>query len=317
MMDPRTLRRLKLSDLRVFQAVVEFGGMAKAASRLNISQPAVSKAIASLENTLRVRLLDRTPHGVEPTRYGHTLLEGGVAVFDELTKSVQRIEHLTDPTGGEIRIGCTEAGAAGFVPAVIMQLTARYPRAVFRIATADPMTLISRDLAQRRVELVIGAIPEPMPNKDVEVTFLFEDRHVVMAGEQNQWVGRRNITFAKLMTEPWVLPPSESDIGRSIVEIFRKQGVERPPRRVETFSIPLVHHLLATGLFLTMHPVVMAKLGQYLPLKRLDVEFAGIKRPIGVMVIRNRTLSPLGRVVIDCARELAKPLAKWKAQLGQ
>src|SRR5262245_16382747 len=117
--DPRVLRRLKLSDLRLFQSVVEFGGMAKAASRLNISQPAVSKAIASLESTLRVRLLDRTPHGVEPTQYGHALLEGGIAVFDELTKSVQRINHLADPTGGEVRIGCTEAGAAGFVPAVV------------------------------------------------------------------------------------------------------------------------------------------------------------------------------------------------------
>jgi DNA-binding transcriptional LysR family regulator len=307
--DPRTLRRLKLSDLRLFQAVVEFGGMAKAASRLNISQPAVSKAIASLESSLRVRLLDRTPQGVEPTQYGHALLEGGVAVFDELTKSVQRIEHLADPTGGEVRIGCTEAGAAGFVPAIIAQLTARYPRAVFRVATADPTGLISRDLIQRRVELVIGAIPKPMPSKEIDVTFLYDDRHVVMAGERSKWVRQRKIKLAKLMSEPWVLPPLESDIGHSIAEIFRKQDVELPARRVETFSIPLSHHLLATGAFLTMHPVVMAKLGNYLPLRRVNVEFEGINRPIGVMVVRNRTLSPLARVVIDCARELAKPLA--------
>ena len=64
--DERTLRRLKLSDLRLFQAVVDRGGMAQAAASLNISQPAVSKAIASLETTLRVRLLDRNPQGVEP-----------------------------------------------------------------------------------------------------------------------------------------------------------------------------------------------------------------------------------------------------------
>ncbi len=305
---PRVLRRLKLNDLRLFQAVVEFGGMAKAASRLNISQPAVSKAVASLENTLKVRLLDRTPQGVAPTQYGQALLEGGVAVFDELTKSVKRIEYLADPTSGEVRIGCTEAGAAGFVPAVIRQLAAGYPRVVFRITTADPMTLVSRDLAERRVELVIGAIPEPMPHKDVEATFLFNDRHVVMAGEQNKWIRRRKIKLAKLMAEPWVLPPPESDIGRSIGELLRKHGVELPQRRVETFSIPLSHHLLATGQFLTMHPVVMARLGNYLPLRRLDVEFAGVNRPVGVMVVRHRTLSPLARVVIDCARELAKPL---------
>ena len=304
--DPRVLRRLKLSDLRLFQAVVEFGGMAKAASRMNISQPAVSKAIASLERVLRVRLLDRTPQGVVPTQYGRALLDGGVAVFDELTKSVQQIAYLADPTSGEVRIGCTEAGAAGFVPVILAQLAQRYPRVVFRVTTADPTTLISRDLVQRKVELVIGAIPEPMPHNDIETTFLFDDRHVVMAGAKSKWVRQRKIKLDKLMAESWILPPVESDMGRYIAEIFRNQGVELPPSRVETFSVPLAHHLLATGQFVTMHPVVMAKLGNYLPLRRLDVAFAGIDRSVGVMVVRNRTLSPLARTVIDYAREMAR-----------
>jgi DNA-binding transcriptional LysR family regulator len=77
------LRRLKLSDLRMLEAVAQRGSMARAASFLNISQPAVSKAIAALERTLDVRLLDRTPTGVEPTIYGRALLNGGNAVFDE------------------------------------------------------------------------------------------------------------------------------------------------------------------------------------------------------------------------------------------
>src|SRR5215213_2628315 len=77
--DDRILRRLKLSDLRLFQAVAEHGGMARAAAHLNISQPAVSKAIAALEATLSVRLLDRNPQGVEPTIYGRALLKGGIA----------------------------------------------------------------------------------------------------------------------------------------------------------------------------------------------------------------------------------------------
>ena len=97
--------------------------MAKAAAFLNISQPAISKAIASLETTLRVRLLDRNPQGVELTIFGRALLDGGIAVFDELIKSVKQIEYLTDPTGGEVSIGCTEAGAAGFVPTVIAHLS--------------------------------------------------------------------------------------------------------------------------------------------------------------------------------------------------
>ncbi len=308
--DDRILRRLKLSDLRLFQAVAEHGGMARAAAHLNISQPAVSKAIAALEATLSVRLLDRNPQGVEPTIYGRALLDGGVAVSDELIKSVKQIEHLTDPAGGEVRIGCTEAGAAGFVPTVIAALSLRYPRAVFRVTTADPVTLVERELPQRRIELAIGAIPDAVIHKDIESTVLFEDQHFIMAGESSKWVRRRKIKLPQLIEEPWILPPPESPMGLSIAEAFRSNGVEPPQSRVTSFSIPLCHHLLATGRFLTLHPIVMARLGNYLPLKRLDVEFAGVRRHVRIVTLRNRTLSPLARLVIECAREAAKPLAR-------
>ena len=308
--DERILRRLKLSDLRLFQSVVERGGMAKAATYLNISQPAVSKAIAALESMLRVRLLDRNPRGVEPTVYGRALLNGGVAVFDELIKSVKQIEFLADPAAGELRIGCTEAGAAGFVPAVISRLSERYPRVIFRVVSADAVSLVERELPQRKVELAIGAMPGPLSAGDIEATILFDDRHFVMAGERNKWVRRRNIKLAELVQEPWILPPPESPMGLYIAEAFRGNGLEPPHSQVVSFSIPLCHHLLATGRFLTMHPVVMARLGKYLPLKQLDVGFAGIPRPVGVMTLKNRTLSPLAQLFIDCAHEMAKPLAK-------
>jgi len=75
-------RRLKLHDLNVLLAVVHAGSMAKAASELAISQPAVSKAIADMEHVLGVRLLDRSPQGVEATRYGRALIKRGTAIFD-------------------------------------------------------------------------------------------------------------------------------------------------------------------------------------------------------------------------------------------
>lgn len=310
--DDRIMRRLKLSDLRLLQAVVERGGMAKAAAQLNISQPAVSKAIAALETALGVRLLDRGPQGVEPTTYGRALLDGGIAVFDELSKTVKHIRHLSDPTAGEVRIGCTEAGAAGFVPHLLAQLSQRYPHAVFRITTADSQTLLANELPQRKIEVAIGAIPENLLSKAFESTVLFEDRHFVMAGKSNKWTRRRDIRLSQLVDEPWILPPSDSPMGASVTEAFHKEGLEPPQSGVMSFSIPLCHHLLATGRFLTMHPIVMARLGNYLPLKRLDVNFEGISRSVRVVVLGHRTLSPLARVVIDYAREVATPLANYR-----
>src|SRR5437016_5337121 len=91
-------RRLRLRDLHVMFMVAEQGSMAKAAAELGISQPAVSDVIAGLEQSLGVRLFDRSPQGVEPTRYGHALLKRSLAAFDELKQGIRDIEFLSDPT---------------------------------------------------------------------------------------------------------------------------------------------------------------------------------------------------------------------------
>ena len=69
----------------------------KAAEQLAITQPAVSKAISDIEHTLKVRLLDRTAHGVEPTVYGRSLLKWSNAVFDDLRQGVREIEYPVRP----------------------------------------------------------------------------------------------------------------------------------------------------------------------------------------------------------------------------
>src|SRR6478672_2310493 len=100
-------RRMKLQDLNVLMTVVEAGSMGRAAQRLNISQPAISRSIAELERALGVRLLDRHRQGIEATEYGRALLDCGVAVFDDLRQGVKNIEFLADPAAGEVRIGST------------------------------------------------------------------------------------------------------------------------------------------------------------------------------------------------------------------
>ena len=111
----RNGRHLRPRDLHIFLTVVEQGNMAKAANLLATSRPVVSKTIASLERALGVRLLDRSPQGVEPTLYGRALLRRSVTLFDELRQGIQEIKFLADPTTGELQLGCTQSIAAGFV----------------------------------------------------------------------------------------------------------------------------------------------------------------------------------------------------------
>src|SRR5436853_1107163 len=113
---------ITLRGLRILATVVEAGSMAKAATSLGVSQPLVSQAVANLEASIGARLLERTSRGVEPTSSGRALLKRSVAIFDELNQALTEIQHLSDPTQGELRIGCPDSLAAGFVPAVIDDL---------------------------------------------------------------------------------------------------------------------------------------------------------------------------------------------------
>ena len=308
--DERIGRRLKLRDLHILMSVAQCGTMGKAAEQLAITQPAVSKAISDIEHTLKVRLLDRTAHGVEPTVYGRSLLKWSNAVFDDLRQGVREIEYLSDPTAGELRIGCTEPMAWGIVPAVIERLTQQYPRLVFHVKQAEPITLRDRELRERNVELVIGRIVEPLSD-EVQVETLFEERLFVVAGLQNRWARRRKMNLAELVDEPWSVGPPESFAGSLMADAFRAEDL--PPPRVSsvTNSIPLHYALLASGRFLSILPGSLLRFSvDRMSLKVLPVKLrAPLGPPVGFAILKKRTLSPVAQLFIECLREVARPLA--------
>ena len=299
-------RRMKLQDLHVLMTVVQAGSMGKAAQRLNTSQPNVSRSIADLEHAVGVRLLERHRQGVEPTEYGRALLDGGVAVFDELRQAVKNIEFLADPTAGEVRIGCNPSLAVSFVAAVIDRLSRRHPRIVFHLVATQAETL-HRELTERNVELLIAGRFGPFADKDLGFEILYDDSHVVAAGAQNPWVRRRRIELAELVNESWLLPPPESAIGSVAMEAFRTSGLDYP--RATVFTIPPEARvsLLKTGRFLTIAPAAILRFPTRRPeIKVLPVELPIGSVPIGIVTLKNRTLSPVAKLFIEHAREVAK-----------
>src|SRR3989440_5514292 len=130
-------RRVRLRDLHIVLAVADAGSMAKASTHLSISHPVVSKTISELEHTLGVRLFDRNPQGVELTAYGRALLKCGVIVFDEMRQGLKQIEFLTDPDGGELRVGCPEIMIAGILPPTVERFSHQYPRVRLHVVHAD------------------------------------------------------------------------------------------------------------------------------------------------------------------------------------
>src|SRR5262245_37432932 len=169
-------RRMKLQDLHVLMTVMQAGSMGKAAQSLNITQPAISRSIAELENALGVRLLERHRRGIEATECGRALLDCGVAVFDDLRQGVKNIEFLADPTTGEVRIGNPLISATSFIAGIIARLSRRHHRIVFHVVPGEPDTL-RRELNERSVDLMFmrgSGLTEFWIDPETDEKFSFE-----------------------------------------------------------------------------------------------------------------------------------------------
>lgn len=312
----RVISRLKLRDLRLFETLVRQGSMMKTADALNLTQPAVSKAISEMEIVLGVRLIERSQHGIEPTAHGRALLRRSVTIFDELRQGVTEIEHLSDPSAGEVRIGTSEPMAAGLLSTAVAEFSRKYPLVSLFVTQAAVGMLQTRrlqyqDLRERNVDLIIGPIVRSAMGRDLETEILFQETLVVAAGSRNPWVRRRRaVGLRDLMDEPWCLPALDTPVGLRCAEAFRSSGLEIPKRTVASISVQLQIGLLSTGRYLTMFPSSLLYFSCVrFAIKALPIKLPVPPSPIGITVVKRRSLSPVAEIFIETARQITKPLA--------
>jgi DNA-binding transcriptional LysR family regulator len=283
-----------------------------------MSQPSVSEAVANLETALRVRLLDRSPRGIEPTRYADALLRRGRVVFDELSQGMREIEFLADPTVGEVRIGCPENLASGFVPAIMNRLFRRHPKIAFQVLPVEPVAMGFRELRERKVDLMVGRIVHPPLDDDLNAEVLFGDRLVVVAAPSSPWARRRQIKMQEIIGEPWVGIPADTPMDEYMVTALRALGFTLPAPVVRTYSMHVRNYLLSTGRFLGL---VWQRTLEFNPsawsFKCLPVALDIPPRPVAIVTLKNRALSPVVQLFIDHAREVAASVKPLSNSLGR
>ncbi len=298
-------RRLKLQDLNVLMTVIQTGSMGKAAELLNTSQPNISRSIADLEHAFGVRLLDRRPRGVEATAYGRALLDCGLAVFDDLRQGIKSLEHLANPATGELRIGANHFLAASIVPTIIDRLSLRYPGIKFQIVAGDGRTNL-RKLKERELDLLVAWKSPPYADQELDFEMLYRDSLVIVAGARHPLAKRRKVRLAELLDEPWVLP--EGDIGPVALSIFKAAGLQIPTAQILCFATDIRLTLLASGRFLTICATSMLRFPkEHAGVKVLAVDVKPPIVPIGIFMLKNRTIGPVSRLFVEHAREAAGP----------
>jgi DNA-binding transcriptional LysR family regulator len=302
-------RRLRLRDLETLVTVVRAGGMRKAASELNLSQPAVSKAVAELEDTVGLKLLERGRRGVVPTAFGAALARRAEGLIDGVRGALRELDELADPEAGEVRVGSMETLHAGVVSATATAMLSQHPRVRLIFESGQSPDLIQHFLMGRLVDFVVARPYSPTLPPEIDAEHLFTDRLLVMVGQNHPAARRRKIGLVDLQQEHWILSRNEVLPDSPIAQTLREQGLELPSQIIISGGLAMRFALLATGNFVTCVPhSLMPFLPQPSALRVLPIRLPTWRTATMILTLRGRIPSPATQLFLAKLREQAQPL---------
>jgi DNA-binding transcriptional LysR family regulator len=239
----RLPRHLKMSELRVFSAVLELRSFRKAAAVLHLTQPAVTKAVAGLEETLGVRLFDRVANGVEPTVHGRSFAPRARAVFNELRRAAQDLSLLSSGAIGSLRVGTLPMPAIPFLPVALNHLLDEHPDVLVSVVEERETELLDR-LRKRDIELAILRLALVDPSEDMHTERLFDEKLCVVAAQAHPLVGRSDLQWHDLLEHRWVMPPADCFFFEHVQRSLDRLRMPMPRHAVEAESIQIQFNMV-------------------------------------------------------------------------
>ncbi|PWI17825.1 LysR family transcriptional regulator [Streptomyces sp. Act143] len=217
-----------LRDLRYFLTVAEELHFTRAAERLYVSQPALSKQVRALERQLGVELFRRDPHGVALTGAGEALLPYARRVLDGWAEGTAALEAVRAAGRSTLTVGMsTSPGRGGLLPAIRSRFTAAHPEARVRlrqVSWEDP----TAGLADGEADVAFAWLPLPDAER-YAWTVVAEEPRLIALPESHPLAARTEIDFADLVDEPFLaLPESAGALRDHWLALDARAG--RPPR---------------------------------------------------------------------------------------
>ena len=280
---------LNLQALRVFAAVADAGGFTRAATRLRLSQPAVSKAVLGLERQLGLPLLERGARGVRLTEAGAALLERARELFAVERSAEEELRARLGLERGTLRIGASTTVATYLLPPLLGAFQARHPGVVLRVTSANTRDIV-RALLLRRLDVAL--VEGPVEDARIEVEPWRGDELVIIAPPDHPLARAGDaVPVAALADQPFI--GRERGSGTRVVAeaALAAHGVR--PRVVLTLgSTEAVKQASAAGLGLAV--ISRAAAADQLALGRVrELRVAGltIRRPLTRLRLVGRTPS--------------------------
>jgi DNA-binding transcriptional LysR family regulator len=245
--------------LVAFLAVAEHGGFSRAGQALGRTQPAVSQAVAALEQQLGQKLFLREGRSVRLTAAGQILLEHARVAFDGLAEAERRLAALGELRGGELVLGTSDTIAYHALPPVLAAFRARHPELGLRIVNR-PSPAIARAVAEREVD--VGILVEPLPEASRAEAALYAmltrvrlqaHEDVAICPADHPLAARQRLTLNELAREPLVLL-DRSTSARAYLDAHLARLGLTPRVALEMNSLELVKRLVELGFGLAVVP---------------------------------------------------------------
>ena len=231
--------------LQHFLSVYELRNFARAAEESGVTQQAVSKSIARLEEAIGVRLFERGAFGAEPTAYGRVLARRAKIIINETRLASAELNALKGSTDGFVRVGFGWSFLPRIAPQVINRFRRRRPGVTVSVVSGPSVTLF-RKLLAGEIEFVASAPAAGVKIDDaLEATELFKDWDVIVMRAGHALAKQPVVTLEELSSQTWIVSLTLHEQWRAVSEVFVAAGLSPPAQIVDLDSLILAKSMLA------------------------------------------------------------------------
>ncbi|MDU9393895.1 LysR family transcriptional regulator [Pseudomonas sp. zfem002] len=290
---------MDLRDLTYFETIAEIGHLGRAAEKLNRSQPALSKSIQRLEESLGTRLFQRDGRRIKLTDVGELLLARGKQLRLSISETEREVRDFASGLIGNIRLGCAASMAEHLLPQLVEALLARAPELTLSLSIAQD-DVLRESLRAGRLDAIICPLIVDDPRF---LTYpVVQDEAVVVASEDHP-VFSRPVQLRDLCAYRWVLASPTVTARRWIDNAFLSRQLPAPVAQIETNSISLLPRLIARTRLLSFLARETLEHGQGMSrLREVPLAETTMSRTVAVMIRAEGYLPPAVEAMVELLR---------------
>ena len=286
-------------NLKAFVLVAESGSFSQAAEKLHLTQPAVSKRIALLEEQLGSDLFDRIGRNITLTEAGHALLPHARSVQQELEAAQQSVRDLAGEVTGQLRLATSHHIGLHRLPPVLSAFSKTFPAVHIDIDFMDSEQAYEL-IMQGKAELAIVTLA-PAEEACVITLPVWPDPLDFMVGIQHPLARVSNLNLATLSEHPAIMPGLNTYTGQIVARLFNQHNLTLQVSMATNY-LETIRMMASVGLGWTVLPRSMRDD----TLATLHLGKTSIKRTLGIVYHRGRSLSRAATAFIDVVQASAK-----------